>query len=401
MQRFWLTLLLALPLSAQTYLVAPLANRSTDTRLDWIGESVSEAVREALVDFHVQTVDRDDRLDAVKHFGLRPTAALSVAALIKVGERTSATRLVHGEAQFTAAPQPAPPAEGTPPPVEPPKPTSRGTLRLTARILDLTKVAQMAEFTESGPLEDLMAVQSNLAWRILRFANPATTISRRDFRRDRPAVKLNALESYIRGLMAPTSEQKHRLFTQAARFDPTFTRPCFHLGRLQYDSENYREAANWLDKVPPTSPNFLEARFTLGLSRFEISDFEGARKAFEEVSPKLPVPEVWNNLGAAQARLNLPDAFDNFRRALEADPTDPDYHFNVGYMLWKRGDFNTAAERFRAVLDRSAADEDAIYLLGRCLKSSGPRPGDLRTESLERLKDDYSEPSPPPTPSLQ
>ena len=91
---------------------------------------------------------------------------------------------------------------------------------------------------------------------------------------------------------------------------------------------------------------------------------------------------------------DLKNAARALRKALETDSSDSDYHFNVGYTLWKHGDFEAAANHFRAVLDRARDDQDAIQLLGRCLKKSGPRAGDWRSEGLERLKESYEEPGP-------
>ena len=54
---------------------------------------------------------------------------------------------------------------------------------------------------------------------------------------------------------------------------------------------------------------------------------------------------------------------------------DPDYWFNFGYSLWKQGEFALAAEKFRAVLDRSPTDQEATIMLGRCIKMDGPRAG--------------------------
>jgi hypothetical protein len=66
------------------------------------------------------------------------------------------------------------------------------------------------------------------------------------------------------------------------------------------------------------------------------------------------------------------------------------YHFNVGYALWKQGKFEAAADRFRSVLDRNPEDGEAKVMLGRCLKRTVFRPGDLR-ENAERLKTNYEE----------
>ena len=105
----------------------------------------------------------------------------------------------------------------------------------------------------------------------------------------------------------------------------------------------------------------------------------------------VPLSEVYNDLGAAQSRAGVPAALDSFRKALEGDPSDPTYQFNVAYELWKTGNFDAAAESFRAILARNPGDETASRLLSRCESRTGPRPADPRTEGLERLKSNYEE----------
>jgi tetratricopeptide (TPR) repeat protein len=264
---------------------------------------------------------------------------------------------------------------------------------VTARILDVNDVVQIGEFFESGPVVNFGGVETDLAWKIQRWARPDRRMSLDEFRRRHPTPPNTARESYVRGLLAPTADQRHRLFTQAVRLDASFAQPLFVLGREHFLKDNFREAAGWLDRVPRHNLNFIESRFLLALCRYQLSEFDAARVLFEEIAPQLPVPELWNNLGAAQARLNDPRSFESFKKALEAEPADSDYQFNVGYSLWKRGDFATAANYFRAVLDHARDDQDALQLLGRCLKKSGPRAGDWRTDGLERLKESYEEPS--------
>ena len=368
--RWFLFAVAVVPAFPQTYLVATAANRTHDSHLDWIGESIAETVREALAARGIPVVSRDDRQEAVKRLSLRPSSQLSLASVIKLAASVDAALVIHSEFELLRE-------EGA---------GNQNSLRLTARVVECRSITQPAEFFESGALEDLAVVQSNLAWQILRWASPREAVSREEFRATHPPVKVSALESYLRGLMASNEEVKHRYLTQAARLDPSFTHPCFHLGRLQYDKENYREAASWLGKVNPRNPHYGSASFLLGLSLYELSNYEGARLAFERISGSSRTHELSNNLGVIYAQLGRPDALDYFRKALEADPKDADYHFNTGYSLWRRKEFEAATAHFRAVLDLAQQDEDAVLLLGRCLKGTGPRTGDWRSEGLERLK---------------
>ena len=104
----------------------------------------------------------------------------------------------------------------------------------------------------------------------------------------------------------------------------------------------------------------------------------------------MPLGEVLNNLGAAQSRLGRPSALENFKKALEGDSSDPAYHFNVGYALLQQGELDSAADRFRAVLDRDPDDIEAATMLGRCLKKPAAK-GAGRIEGFERLKENYDE----------
>jgi tetratricopeptide (TPR) repeat protein len=204
-------------------------------------------------------------------------------------------------------------------------------------------------------------------------------------------LRVDAMEHYVRGLLARDAGTKLRLFTLAAKLDARYSQPCFQLGRLFWQKKDYKTAAQWFERVSPVDSHFREATFLRGLCKYYSGDYAGAQAAFEMVVKEVPLNEVQNNLGAAQLRRNLPEAEENFRRAVEGDPGDPVYHFNLGYALWKKGAFEEAAKSFRAALEREPGDAAATLMLGRCLQKSGPRAGDARTEGLERLKHDYEE----------
>jgi Flp pilus assembly protein TadD len=134
----------------------------------------------------------------------------------------------------------------------------------------------------------------------------------------------------------------------------------------------------------------VDALFLLGCSQFHQGDSGAALKSFSELMLRFPAsPEVRNNLAAAQLPFDAKAATEVFAKLVEEAPGDPDYLFNYGYGLWSLGQFEKAAELFRAVLDRTPNESDSILMLGRCLKKSGPRPGDLRTAGLQRLIEDW------------
>jgi tetratricopeptide (TPR) repeat protein len=247
-------------------------------------------------------------------------------------------------------------------------------------------------FSEAGPLEDLATLEYRLGWQVLRQINWKSLPSLDEFLQTRPAVRLDAVESYVRGLLAASPDQRHLFFTRAARLDAHYSQPCFQLGKIFWAQKDYKIAAGWLERVSRPDPHFLEAQFFLGLCRYNMANFSGAEECFQTVAASVPLNEVYDDLGAAQSRLSQHDAaLASFRKALEGDTGDPDYHFNVGYCLWRAKQFDEAVESFRAAVERNPADSEATSLLGRALKKEGPRPGDPKSEARERLKTNYEE----------
>ncbi|HYK18668.1 MAG TPA: tetratricopeptide repeat protein [Bryobacteraceae bacterium] len=360
-----------------TYAVLPFFNTSNNSNLDWIGESLAGTVQEALSSEGLMTLERDDRVEAYRRLSIRPYSALTKASVLKIGEELDAAHIVYGEFDVTPAPDPGS--------------TSKGSLHITARVLDLKGLHAGPEFRETGAVEDLASLQSHLSWQTLRALNRTLPLTEAQFQERHPPVRLDAIENYVRGLLASNLDDKHRLFTQAARLDPHYSQPCFQLGRLLWKRKEYKTAGDWFQRVSPSDAHYRQANFFLGLCRYYSGDFAGAQSAFQLVAHTVPLSEVYNDLGAAESRASLPTALDNFRKALEGDPSDPVYQFNVGYELWKRGDFAAAADNFRAVLAHDSGDEIASRMLVRCESRSGSRAGDPRTEGLQRLKSNYEE----------
>jgi tetratricopeptide (TPR) repeat protein len=371
-----LAVLLCGAMRADTTLVLPFFNHSSSANLEWIGESIAETVHDSLASEGLLVLDRADRLEAYRRLSLRPGAELTRASILKAGESLDATNVIYGTFELT---------QGA-------TADSKGAIRIEARILNLKKTHQGPVFSETGALEDLAVLEARLGWQALEALRGKAAPPEDEFVKARPAVRLDAMESYVRGLLATTAEQRHRFFTQAARLDDKYSQPCFQLGMIYWERKDYKVAISWLERVTRTDPHYLEARYFLGLCKFYSGDFAGAEDSFQTVAAVMPLNEVFNNLGAAQGRRNNPaSALANFQKALEGDSADPDYHFNLGYTQWRMGKYAEAVESFRATLARNPNDAEATTLLGRALKNEPPRPGNTRIDGRERLKTNYDE----------
>jgi tetratricopeptide (TPR) repeat protein len=378
MRLFLVWVLLCVAAHAETVLVLPFFNHSKSANLDWIGESIAETLHDALVSEGLLALDREDRLEAYRRLNMRPGAELTHASIIKIGQSLDATRVVYGEFELL-------PAEGG-------KEPSKGTLRINARIVNLKDTRQGPPFGELGALEDLASIEGRLSWQALAQLIPKSVPQEQDYVKRQPLVRLDAVESYIRGLLATVPEQRYKLFTQAARLDEHYSQPCFQLGKIAWEQKDYKNAATWLARVAKTDPHYLEAQFFLGLSQYQQGLYPAAEQDFQTVAASVPLNEVFNNLGAAQSRRgDAAGAIASFRKALEGDSGDPDYHFNLAYELWRAGEFDQAVESFRAALARNSADNEATSMLGLALSRQGPRPNDPKSEGRERLKRNYDE----------
>ena len=360
---------------------AKLSNSNASSNVDWLGLSIAQSLRDALEQRGMLTLSRSDLQEAYHRLSLAPRIPLTEASVLKIGETLDAEEVIYGQFEVL------PPTPGTPG-------DSRGSLRISARIVDRKHMHESPEFSEIGALEDLTTSEAHLAWQALKTIAPDLAPPEADFKSLRPAVRLDAEENYIRGLMQTDPRQREKFFAQAARLDARFAHPNYELGQIYYQRKDYKQAAEAFQKIGPDEAEYHHAVFLLGLALFQEGDFAGSQKAWQGIAVALPLSEVYNNLGAAESRRNLPQALDDLRKALDGDMSDPVYQFNVGYALWKKGEFAGAAERFRDALERDPDDMLATTLLGRCLKKQGLKtgdPADARLVGLERVKTTFEE----------
>lgn len=364
------------PANAETIAILPFANSTSPAvpnaaGMDWIGAGIAESVREALAARGVEVLTRDEVAEGYAFLRLRPLAELTQASILKLGETLKADHVLHGTFSY-----------------------AQGSLTIRGRILHRPTLEQTAPLEEFGPLEALPALEAHLSWRALALMAPQAAPPEANFLSLRVPVRLDAEESYIRGLLASTPELKEKNYLQAARLEPRDWRPAFELGKILMARKSYREAATWLERVLPSDAAYPEAAFRLGISKFHAGDMQASQGILEELSRTVPLSGVFNNVGAAQSRNGSTAAANSFRKALEGDPNDPDYHFNLAYVLWKTGDFDAAANGFRAVLDRAPGDTMATLLLGRSITRQGPRKdaaADARLLALERIKESFAD----------
>lgn len=352
-------------------LVVPFENQSGAPGLEWVGETFPELLGRRMASPALYLVGRADRGYAFDRLGIPQNLRPSHATLFRLGEEMDVDYVVMGRYRFDGR-----------------------TFTVSARLLEMSKLRLRPEVTESGPLPKLLELESALAWDLLRQLTPDLVTSRNQFVAAAPPVRLDAFENYIRGLLATARQEKLRYFRAAVRIFPSYSAALLELGKTYYAGREYKEAVAWLSRLPRTDPLAPEANFYLGLALFYLGDFERSEAAFTFVASRLPLTEVYNNLGVVNARRGRKTSLDYFRKAADADPTDADYRFNLAVALFRAGDAAGAQRELREALRLRPADAEAKALLATLTAPPPPaRPAAEPRLPLERIKRNYDEAS--------
>jgi Tfp pilus assembly protein PilF len=140
-----------------------------------------------------------------------------------------------------------------------------------------------------------------------------------------------------------------------------------------------------------------EASFYLGLAAYYHGDYAKSQNAFHALASQFPLTEVYNNLGVVSARRGDRSALDYFQKAVQADPNDPDYRFNLAISYFRAGDQSNAARQIHEALNLRPNDSEAKSFLdavtGVPTIRSTQAPLPQTRIPLERIKRNYDESS--------
>ena len=215
-------------------LVLPFENNSRDPKLDWIGESFVEVLSSDLASARFMMLDRRQRTAAFDSLGIPNSSILSEASVYKVAQTVDASKLILGHYDY-----------------------SNGVFKASVRVLDMDGPRLSKEFTESGPFQNLIALQAGLAWQIRQFLRPDLAFSKSDFIAEHRGPGLDAFENYLRGLVSKNRADQIRYLRAALRLDPQFAKPAFDLGMIYFHDRDYPTSALWLSKLHRGDEDYL------------------------------------------------------------------------------------------------------------------------------------------------
>ena len=348
-------------------LVVPFENVTRESRIFWLGEGAAVLLADNLNALGADAITREERRQAFEQLQVPPTAALTDATIIRIGQIVGAARVVIGTLQL----------EGD-------------VLVVNARTIVLDTGRIQASVIERGPISGLYATFDRVARALTGpSAGPAG-----DLQRDRPQIA--AFENFIKGLLAAAPATALGYLNAALQVEPRFDRARLALWDV-YDGQDLHDRA--LAAVQPVavgSPWARRARFLAGLSQLSLGRYDDAFATFMALAEANPSPGVLNNLGVIQLRRgSTPRAGGAtyfLTRAADADATDPDYRFNLGYAYWLERDMQAATYWLKETVRRDPADGDAHFVLGAALSAAGNVAEAGREKELaRRLSSTYAE----------
>jgi tetratricopeptide (TPR) repeat protein/TolB-like protein len=357
-------------------LVLPFENRSGDSNIDWMSESMPEIMNRRLESAGFLPIGREDRLYALDHLGLPPDFRPSRASTIRLAQNLDADSVIIGT--YTG--------DGK-------------RLTIDARILDIGALRLSAPVEAQVDMPRLLDGINSLAWQLVRQIDPKYPVAQQTFVVADSSLPLGAFENYIRGLVENSPAERAKHLQEAVRIDPTYYPAWLALGRLYFHQQEYELAASAFGKIPSSDSGALDAAFDRGLASFYTGNYVQAEDSFAFVAMRLPLSEVINNQGVAISRRNL-DATALFRQAVNADPRDPDYHFNLALALRRRSDIPGAMHEVGECLKLRPQDTEAQALLASlqsmatnsAVKTNASATTTANPEGpLERIKRTYDE----------
>ena len=135
--------------AGETVLVVPFENQSKAPGIEWIGDSFPELLQERLNSATLFVLPREDRIRAYDRVGIPVGLHPSRATVYRIAEQLDVDYVVLGLYRFDGR-----------------------TFTTTAQLLDMRRQHLLPEISESGPLIQLIDIQTALAWDVLHALRP-------------------------------------------------------------------------------------------------------------------------------------------------------------------------------------------------------------------------------------
>lgn len=347
-------------------LVMPFDNAQAESKLHWLAEGSSLLLAESLERYGTRTVTREERVSAFERLQLPPAPALSHATVIKVGQFVGASDVVVGSYELAG-----------------------DALTVRARLIRLEAGRLAPDVVERGPLGDLIGLYDRVARQLREATSPAPAPFAGTL-----LASPHAFELYVKGLVAESLSTQRAFLEQASKAAPADDRVRLALWQVHADGGDHARALEVVRDVPPTSLHTRAARYLTALSQVELKRYDEAFGTLKALQGESRSAAVLNAMGVVQLRRGATGqsarATYYFSQASQADTSDADYFFNLGYSYWQDKDPPAAIYWLREAVRRNPADGDAHFVLSAALQQTGATTEAARERELaERLSSVY------------
>jgi len=378
-------------------MVLPFENTSNKPEFNWVGESFALSLSELLRVPGLNVVSNSERKVIQQGLRIPLTNLPSLAASLKLAQRSGATLLISGKYNIV-------PAQGD----------TAATLNLTAKIVRVNEGRFLSEVVDGRQIQrdiilndalgNLQTMQGQVAYQILYQRDKALPFSQNQLIESANKVPARAFEAYIKGLLTPAAEARENYFRNAMRLyqevtpDGTFADAALELGHLYLGQRKFSEAVDSFERVVNTNQqckerakndnkiphcndeSFAEASFYIGLIKWQQGNYEQALGVLRPLAEDLKLTSVYNSLGAIAVQASraekknegksaalLTEGLDLLKKAAESSPEDINVKFNYGLALFLAGNYPESAVQLRSVVASRPSDGETLYVLSKAL----------------------------------
>lgn len=328
--------------SPKVILVFPLENMSGNPNLGWMSEGIADLLASRLDSPTRYVIQRSQRDTAYEQLGLPLETPLTLASEYKVAQTLGANIAIVGH--FTVV---------------------NNHLTTDVQWFNIPGLRLSRPMEVMGKLIDLDKLETRLAWELLTSQDKRAMIgTEKEFSNRFPPVRLDAFESYIRGILSTDPKNRIHFLQLSNQLNPGDHRAAFALGQYYFDQDSYVDSAKWLQKLDSGDQDYAQSLFLLGIDEYYLGHDASAEKALKKLAAMVPLGEVLNNLGVVELRLgHYDEAVADITQAYEKAQTDTDYEFNLSLVFWHLKKYRKAAQYLRKVLAQDPEDLDAHVLL--------------------------------------
>jgi adenylate cyclase len=275
-------------------------------------------------------------------------------------------------------------------------------LRITAQLIDVASEEHLWSETYDRELEDVFAIQSDIAKRIAKELK-IKLLQSETLRLEKKATRIpEAYSLYLKGRHSLNTRTEKGLkeavrhFENAIKHDPDFALAYTGLAdaysilasySLEYipPREGFPKAKTAAEKALAIDPNLAEAHASLGLVRFYYDwDWAGAEAEFKkalELNPGYPqAHQYYADFVKSFGRFD--EALREMKEALTLDPLSYSANTGIGHVLYLSRQYDKAIDHYRQVVESDPAFVPARLWFGRPYLQKG-----MFNEAIEQVEE--------------